>query len=93
MASGSSVDWAFDTLEIFYSFAVELRDTGKHGFLLPTDQIIECGRETFEGVKALAYFIKDNLNSTEIEDKTSNESKRFEINFFSILFLSFLAFI
>ena len=36
-----------------YSFSVELRDTGRYGFLLPPDQIIPTGEETFEGLKAL----------------------------------------
>ncbi|TRY54527.1 hypothetical protein DNTS_033393 [Danionella cerebrum] len=37
-ASGASVDWAYQQ-GIKYSFAFELRDTGKYGFLLPADQI------------------------------------------------------
>ena len=36
-----------------YSLPVELRDKGSYGFLLPPEQIIPTGEETFEGLKAL----------------------------------------
>lgn len=31
VASGSSVDWTYDTAKILYSYAVELRDQGQYG--------------------------------------------------------------
>ena len=31
-----------------YAFAMELRDTGEHGFILPPDQIIPTGEEVME---------------------------------------------
>ena len=52
-ASGGAEDWTYGTLGVTYSFSVELRDTGRYGFLLPADQIIPTGEETFEGLKAL----------------------------------------
>ena len=52
-ASGGSEDWTYGVLGVKYSFSVELRDTGRYGFLLPPDQIIPTGEETFEGLKAL----------------------------------------
>lgn len=52
-ASGGSEDWTYGKLGVTYSFSVELRDTGRHGFLLPAYQIIPTGEETFEGLKAL----------------------------------------
>ncbi|CAH3112222.1 unnamed protein product [Pocillopora meandrina] len=52
-ASGGSEDWTYGKLGVTYSFSVELRDTGRHGFLLPANQIIPTGEETFEGLKAL----------------------------------------
>lgn len=58
LASGSSADWTYDVLKIKYSYGVELRDTGEFGFLLPPDQIIPSGLETFEALKALAFYIK-----------------------------------
>ena len=58
LASGSSVDWTYDTAKMLYSYAVELRDQGQYGFLLPPEQIIPSGLETFEALKALAFYIK-----------------------------------
>lgn len=52
-ASGSLTDWVYDSAGIKYSFAAELRDTGKFGFLLPTDQIIPTCQEFWAAIKAL----------------------------------------
>jgi hypothetical protein len=38
-AAGSSVDWAYEDAGIKYSFALEVRDDGKWGFLLPQVQL------------------------------------------------------
>ena len=38
IASGGSIDWTMGDVGIKYSFGLELRDTGRHGFLLPADQ-------------------------------------------------------
>ena len=35
IASGSSVDWAYENSGIKYSFGLELRDRGQRGFMLP----------------------------------------------------------
>jgi len=47
IASGGSSDWALGTAGIPYTFAMELRDTGRHGFILPADQIIPAAEETW----------------------------------------------
>lgn len=52
MAAGGSSDWAYDAEGIQYAFALELRDTGNYGFLLPKEQIIPTGEETFAGITA-----------------------------------------
>ena len=57
LASGSSADWTYDVANIVYSYGVELRDEGQYGFLLPPDQIIPSGIETFEAIKAMAFYI------------------------------------
>ena len=44
-ASGSATDWAAGAAEIPYAIAMELRDTGSYGFLLPPSQIIPTGEE------------------------------------------------
>lgn len=53
-ASGSSADYTYATAKILYSYGVELRDTGQYGFLLPPNQIVPSGRETYEAVKVWA---------------------------------------
>ena len=57
-ATGTSVDYAYDINKIKYSFAAELRDTGKYGFVLPPDQILPTAKETWEGVKYLLENMK-----------------------------------
>jgi murein tripeptide amidase MpaA len=47
IASGGSLDWALGDAGIPYSMAMELRDTGLYGFLLPPEQIIPTGEETW----------------------------------------------
>ncbi|XP_049275958.1 carboxypeptidase B isoform X2 [Rhipicephalus sanguineus] len=53
VASGGSDDWALGEAQIPYAYTVELRDTGRHGFTLPRDQIVPTGEETWAGIKAL----------------------------------------
>jgi len=57
IASGNTVDWTYGELNAKYSMAVELRDTGRYGFLLPEDQIVPSGIETFAGFKAYAQYV------------------------------------
>ena len=56
-ASGSSVDWVYSKAGVKYSFALELRDKGRHGFLLPVDQISSTNEETWAGLRAMAVEI------------------------------------
>jgi murein tripeptide amidase MpaA len=56
-ASGSSADYTYGKCGVLFSYGVELRDTGKHGFTLPATEIIPSGEETFEAVKALAKYM------------------------------------
>lgn len=53
VASGSSADYVYGTLKVKWSYAYELRDTGRYGFLLPANQIIPSGIETFESLKVI----------------------------------------
>lgn len=55
-ASGSSVDFAYGRLNTI-SFAVELRDTGKQGFLLHADQIIPTGEEAYSALISLSKYV------------------------------------
>lgn len=58
VATGGADDWAKGMADIKYSYTVELRDTGRHGFVLPPGQIIPTGEETWAGFKAMAKAIK-----------------------------------
>lgn len=41
-----------------YSYFVELRDTGRYGFMLPESEILPSAEETMAGVMYLAKFIR-----------------------------------
>ncbi|KAM9388905.1 carboxypeptidase A2-like [Phaethornis superciliosus] len=58
-ASGGSIDWSYDS-GIKYSYAFELRDTGRFGFLLPANQIIPAAEETWLGLKKIMEHVQDN---------------------------------
>ncbi|NXS62672.1 CBPA2 Carboxypeptidase, partial [Brachypteracias leptosomus] len=60
-ASGGSIDWSYDQ-GIKYSFAFELRDTGRYGFLLPAKQIIPTAEETWKGLVTIMEHVRDNSN-------------------------------
>lgn len=46
-ASGSSVDWFHEALGVKYAYALEVRDLGRRGFLLPQEEIVPTGNEIF----------------------------------------------
>ena len=52
--AGGSIDWTYGILGVRYSYALELRDKGQYGFLLPASQIIPTGEETFKALLAAA---------------------------------------
>ena len=56
-ASGTSTDWAYEKGGVKFSFGVELRDTGRHGFLLPPNQIIPTGEEIYAALIASLSYI------------------------------------
>ncbi|KAL1919543.1 uncharacterized protein VTP21DRAFT_2236 [Calcarisporiella thermophila] len=58
--SGSAVDWATEKGQVPFAYAVELRDQGRYGFVLPANQIIPSGEETLAGVSALLRYVMDN---------------------------------
>lgn len=51
---GGSFDWAKGVAAIKYSYTLELRDLGKHGFLLPESEILPSGEETWQAMLTLA---------------------------------------
>ena len=61
LAAGSTADFAYDNEGVLHSYALELRDTGSSGFLLPPNQILPTSIETFNGLKAMAFEILKTL--------------------------------
>ncbi|XP_067915877.1 carboxypeptidase A1-like isoform X2 [Heterodontus francisci] len=57
-ASGGSIDWSYDQ-GIKYSFAFELRDTGRYGFLLPASQILPTAQETWLAMKIVMEYVSN----------------------------------
>ncbi|XP_047992018.1 carboxypeptidase A1-like [Leguminivora glycinivorella] len=55
-ASGGSDDWA-KAQGIKYSYTVELSDTGRYGFILPTSYIDSVAKESLAGLRALMKII------------------------------------
>ncbi|XP_060932612.1 carboxypeptidase A5 [Limanda limanda] len=51
-ASGGTIDWTYNQ-GIKYSYTFELRDTGRHGFILPANQIIPTAKETWLALMAI----------------------------------------
>lgn len=48
--SGSSKEWAYGVHKVPFTFTIELRDTGKYGFILPPNQIIPTAEEVLDGL-------------------------------------------
>jgi len=55
--AGGSDDWAKGLGGFKYSYTVEVRDTGRYGFLLPKEQIIPTAEETWAALQVMARFI------------------------------------
>jgi len=51
-ATGGSYDWAKGKEGIKYSYTIELRDKGRYGFMLPANQIVPTGEETWAGIRS-----------------------------------------
>lgn len=52
-ANGGSMDYIYDIVKGEWAMAMELRDTGEYGFILPPDQIVPTCEETWEGIKVM----------------------------------------
>jgi len=57
-SSGTSRDWAAGSAGIEYVYTIELRDKGKHAFILPPNQILPTGIETWAAVRAMLEHIR-----------------------------------
>jgi len=56
-ASGSTTDYVYEKLGVKCSFASELRDTGRYGFVLPENQIQPTAEESFAGLMVIAKYV------------------------------------
>ncbi|KAG0230436.1 hypothetical protein B0O80DRAFT_494669 [Mortierella sp. GBAus27b] len=57
-AAGGSIDWTYAVGKVKYSYMIELRDTGLHGFLLPASEILPSSQEILASVMYYANFIR-----------------------------------
>lgn len=62
-ASGNAMDWAYER-KVPFSFSIELRDTGRYGFLLPKEQIVAGSEEALNGIVALAEGVLEETSSS-----------------------------
>jgi len=58
-AAGASDDWYKGVLKARFAYTVELRDTGRHGFVLPEDQIQPSGEELWEAERVVLQKMVD----------------------------------
>jgi len=58
-SSGSSRDWSYGSGIFRWTYTLELRDKGDHGFILPADQIIPTCQETWPAVLLVAQKLMD----------------------------------
>lgn len=72
-ASGVAADWTYGDRGLL-GFAIELRDTGRYGFLLPADQIIPTGEEILPAVLSLATFIGSHSLDLAVEPLVAGQS-------------------
>nr|XP_022345038.1 carboxypeptidase B-like [Crassostrea virginica] len=62
-AAGGSDDWAKGGAGVKYSYTIELRDTGAHGFILPVNQIFPNNHESWNGLAVFALSLNTNRGS------------------------------
>jgi len=58
-AAGASDDWYKGVLKARFAYTIELRDTGRHGFVLPADQIKPSGEELWEAERVVLQKMVD----------------------------------
>ncbi|CAK8691131.1 unnamed protein product [Clavelina lepadiformis] len=60
LAAGGSDDFSLDQGATL-SYTIELRDTGRYGFLLPESQIADSCTETYEGMDVITDYVRNSL--------------------------------
>lgn len=59
LATGATVDWAYNEQDIKITYTIEFRDQGRYGFVLPPAFIIPNAEETLIGIVALLAEAKE----------------------------------
>ena len=67
-SGGSALDFFYQNMTVKYAFQIKLRDTGSYGFLLPKENIVPTGIETFNAFLGLGKWL---LGDRGIEGYTS----------------------
>ena len=58
-SAGTSRDWAAGQAHIPYVYTIELRDTGKNGWILPPENIRPTGEEIWAALKAVVWTMEE----------------------------------
>lgn len=69
-ACGTSIDWSYGVAHIPFTYLVEL-PSKQHRFLLPKEHILDCCKEIWSAINALAQFVdtKKSIGHAEIASK------------------------
>ncbi|RXG47307.1 hypothetical protein VDGE_07134 [Verticillium dahliae] len=57
VATGYSIDYAYEVGKADWAYLIELRDTGNHGFVLPPAQIRGSAEEQWAGFKTILQYV------------------------------------
>ena len=78
-------------MEIPYSYAMELRDTGKYGFMLPPDQIAISGEEVWAFHQVMADRVIQEFYEAKQDDGSGSTSTMLKpLNVIILLAIAFL---
>jgi len=62
-AAGGSDDWAKAEAGIKYSYTIELPDSGRYGFILPSSSITPVAEDIFPAIKVLSDHVSETYKS------------------------------
>lgn len=72
-SGGSALDFIYQEMQVKYAFQIKLRDTGSYGFLLPKENIVPTGLETFSAVLGFGRWLLGNRGIEEYATLTADE--------------------
>ncbi|CAK9294699.1 unnamed protein product [Gordionus sp. m RMFG-2023] len=68
VATGSSVDWAYDNMGIKYSFAIELKEKENSGYLMPKENILKVAKDAWKIYNEMFYPVFDRVEGKECKN-------------------------